>query len=354
MSDRSARTIRFLGPKQCALQEVPLPEGRLSGGQFLLETEFSVLSAGTELANYSGVDPTVFVPGSWNEYPSTPGYGAIGRVVEVSSEGTGRPGMPKVGERIFAFTHHASFAVGDIDQRFIVPVGEGEDGVVMVLVRMAGVAITAVRRAVALQPGASAVVLGLGVVGNFAAQLLQLSGLDVRAFDPDPYRADVARQVGISKVDERSVTGPDSPASEEVKAAGGADIVVEATGLSSLAEAATPLARRGGQVILLGSPRVPYPADLTPMLRDVHLRGLTLTGALEWTLPLTGTHRLHGDSWSLQDNYAYLLAAFAGGALRGKELVSKVASPEEAPAIYAELLAGARALLGVVFDWRSR
>jgi threonine dehydrogenase-like Zn-dependent dehydrogenase len=55
----------------------------------------------------------------------------------------------------------------------------------MVLVRMAGVAITAVRRAVGLQPGASAVVLGLGLVGNFAAQLLQLAGLEVRGFDVD-------------------------------------------------------------------------------------------------------------------------------------------------------------------------
>jgi hypothetical protein len=82
-------------------------------------------------------------------------------------------------------TPHVSVAVGDIDHRFVLPLEESDDAVLMVLVRMAGVAITAVRRAVGLQPGASAVVLGLGLVGNFAAQLLQLAGLEVRAFDVD-------------------------------------------------------------------------------------------------------------------------------------------------------------------------
>ncbi len=345
-----AVAVRFIAPRECIVEEETVAAADLSGGQFVLETECSIVSVGTEVANYSGIDPTVFVPGAWNAYPSTPGYGAVGRVLAVSPEGASRPDMPQIGQRVFAFTPHVSVAVGDIDHRFVLPLEESDDAVLMVLVRMAGVAITAVRRAAGLQPGASAVVLGLGLVGNFAAQLLQLAGLEVRAFDVDGYRTGMARSVGIERVYEES---PDVErgAGTKIVAAGGADIVVEATGLPALAMAATHLARLGGQIVLLGSPRAPHVTDATALLRDVHLRGLTVTGALEWTLPLTARHRMPGDTWSMAESYAYLRAAITSGRLKGRELVSKMARPSEAPSVYRDLLEGKQPLLSVVFDW---
>src|SRR5580704_7022281 len=137
MSDRRAKTIRFMSPRECVVEEMDLGSEPLQGGQFLLETEYSVISVGTELANYAAVDPGVFERGSWNEYPSVPGYGAVGRVLEVAKGSEERPGMPTRGQRVFAFTPHASLAVGDVEKHFVVPLDQGDDGSLMVLVRLA-------------------------------------------------------------------------------------------------------------------------------------------------------------------------------------------------------------------------
>jgi NADPH:quinone reductase-like Zn-dependent oxidoreductase len=355
MSHRRAKTIRFMSPRECVVEEIDVVPEPLRGGQFLLETEYSVISVGTELANYAAIDPGVFQSGSWNEYPSTPGYGAVGRVVDVAQGSENRPDMPTMGQRVFAFTPHASLAVGDVDKHFVVPLGEDEDGTLMVLLRLAGVSMTATRRASALQIGGIAVVIGLGAVGNFTAQLLQIAGQTVHGVEREPYRAKVARQVGIGAVIEAELI--DSLMSETkggvADLRGVADIVVEATGVSALAIAASTLARYGGQLVLLGTPRAPHTSDTTEFLRDVQLRGLTVTGASEWTLAVTGRHRQQGESWSIEEGYLTLRDLLRVGRLNGRGLISEIVPPSSAPAIYRALLGAKRDLLGVVFDWRT-
>lgn len=57
MSERRPKTIRFISPRECVVEEIDLGPELLQGGQFLLETEYSVISVGTELANYAGHRP---------------------------------------------------------------------------------------------------------------------------------------------------------------------------------------------------------------------------------------------------------------------------------------------------------
>jgi NADPH:quinone reductase-like Zn-dependent oxidoreductase len=355
MTDRRAKTIRFMAPRECVVEEIDLGAEPLRGGQFLLETEYSVISVGTELANYAAIDPGVFQSGSWNEYPSTPGYGAIGRVVEVAQGSDDRPDMPIRGQRVFAFTPHASLAVGDVDKHFVVRLNEDDDGSLLVLLRLAGVSMTAIRRAISLQIGGIAVVIGLGAVGNFTAQLLQIAGLTVYGIEREPYRARVARKVGIGGVIEAELTEALTNNREEgaVELRGLADIVVEAAGVSALAVAASSLVRYGGQLVLLGTPRAPHISDTTEFLRDVQLRGLTVTGASEWTLAITGRHRQQGESWSIEEGYLALRDLLRVGKLDGRDLISEIVPPSSAPEIYRDLLGAKRDLLGVVFDWRN-
>jgi len=355
MSDRRAKTIRFMSPRECVVEEMDLGSEPLRGGQFLLETEYSVVSVGTELANYAGIDPGVFQSGSWNEYPSTPGYGAVGRVLDVAQGSEGRPGMPSIGQRVFALTPHASLAVGDVEKQFVVPLDEHDDGSLMVLLRLAGVSMTAIRRAVSLQIGGIAVVVGLGAVGNFTAQLLQIAGLAVHGVEREPYRAKVARLAGIGAVLEAdlidALTSDSRGSAAELR--GLADIVVEATGVPALAIAASTLVRYGGQLVLLGTPRAPHTSDTTDFLRDIQLRGLTVTGASEWALAITGRHRQQGESWSIEEGYLALRDLLRGGKLDGRDLISEIVPPLSAPEIYNALLDAKRDLLGVVFDWKT-
>jgi NADPH:quinone reductase-like Zn-dependent oxidoreductase len=349
MTKLQGKGVRFFGPRQCGMEDIEIDPGTLMPGQFVLETESSVVSAGTELANYAAIDPGVFEAGSWNAYPSSPGYGAVGRVVAVSRDDKDVQNMPREGQRVFAFTKHASLSVGDVNRLFVVPLDDADDGSLMCLMRIAGVAMTVLRRAASLQLGSSAVVVGLGMVGNFAAQLLQLAGISVTGIEPSRYRADVARGVGIGRVIERPL-GAELD-SEYKGLAGSADLVIEATGLTPVAVAVSSLARYGGQMLLLGTPRAPHGTDVSQLLRDIQLRGLTVTGASEWTLHTKGRHGLHGESWSIEEGYATIRQLLLTGKLRGKELISEVVSPEAAPEVYEDLLGAKRDLLGVIFDW---
>ena len=99
--------------------------------------------------------------------------------------------------------------------RQIVPLLAEDDAETMVLSRMASVAITSVRKASSLDLGGCAVVIGLGLVGNFAAQLLQLSGLRVLGLDRSAHRLELAKGVGLTSAlvgegEEREVGGSGS------------------------------------------------------------------------------------------------------------------------------------------------
>src|SRR5688572_26695252 len=74
----------------------PLPD------DVLLQTEASFISAGTELAIYSGVDPKVTQEGAWCKYPFKPGYASVARVLEA---GTNVKAV-QPGDRVFTFAKH--------------------------------------------------------------------------------------------------------------------------------------------------------------------------------------------------------------------------------------------------------
>jgi len=106
--------------------------------------------------------------------------------------------------------------------------------------------------------------------------------------------------------------------------------------------------------LLSGTPRTPYPSDTTEFLRDVQLRGLTVTGASEWSLAITGRHRQQGESWSIEEGYLAIRDLFRAGKLDGRDLISEIVPPSAAPEIYSALLVTKRDLLGVIFDWRTK
>src|SRR5205085_5413237 len=81
----NARQVVLTGPNAVSVREVELPDP--APNQILVRTEASVVSAGTELAVYTGThqwlkDPTL---PDW-KFPFKPGYSAAGVVVAVGSD----------------------------------------------------------------------------------------------------------------------------------------------------------------------------------------------------------------------------------------------------------------------------
>jgi 2-desacetyl-2-hydroxyethyl bacteriochlorophyllide A dehydrogenase len=338
----------FVGERDCQVEEVRVDESSLGAGEAVVDVEVSVVSAGTEVANFTGLDPGTRVPGSWNAYPHRPGYGAVGTIAALGAPAPRPDRGLAVGDRVFAIVRHARYAVADTSRRPVVRLSKDDNARSVVLGRMVSVSITALRKATHVELGARAIVVGLGLVGNFAAQLLQLSGMKVLGLDLAPQRVRMAQATGVEA--RLATKGGDRATVEDVLGSGG-DLVVEASGVPDALPAAISLARDGGEVVLLGSPRGTFSSDATRMLSEVHHRGLRLIGALEWLLPLdSGPWQAR---WSLQDDYAAIFELLRQGQVKTTGLVTDVMLPAQAQEAYSRLANPEPRMGAVLFDWQA-
>lgn len=321
------------------LQEFELDEGAIRPGQLLVKTSYTVISPGTELDCLSGRES------SWFHFPQQLGYCAVGEVIAVGSGVT----ACAVGDVVLTPTAHASHAL--VEENMVrAKVPTGLDPQKAVWAHLALISITALRASSA-ELGDYAVVVGQGLIGNFAAQLFRAQGCRVLGIDCIASRLDIARRCGTELV----IDGSKEDAAAAVKrltGAQGAEIVVEATGSAAAALQAPDMAARNGELILLGTPRGSYEADVAPLLRAVHRASpnVTLKGAHGYSIPQAA------DPWvkhSVARNATLILDMIGRGELAVEPLLSRVAKPEEAPEVYRDLRDHPDRWLGVVFDWTT-
>jgi 2-desacetyl-2-hydroxyethyl bacteriochlorophyllide A dehydrogenase len=331
---------------QIELAEEVIDLDDLPSNACVVEAEMTVISPGTELAVYSAMAPGVRTPGSWNAYPWRPGYGLVGRVIETGAS------VERVhqGDRVFCFGKHASHQIYSlvsakpISAIYLVP--EDVPATALAMLRMALVAIHA-PQLTQCRPGDTVAVFGLGVVGNLAAQLYRHAGLQVIGLDPVAMRCERARQAGVEQVVQ---VAPELQldALRDLTGGRGAEVCVDAAGHSAVVESAVAACADFGQIILLGSPRVPLSGNLTRTFRDIHMRGLTMRGALEWRLP---PYSGIGIAQSLESNLAYLIQMVRAGRLNLEAITTHVVTPQDMPRVYDGLLHHKESYLGVLVDW---
>jgi len=343
-----ARGVVFVGPEQAELEEYDVSAENLGPHEALVESEYSIISAGTEGSFFTNLMPKT--PPIYRAqpiiYPARTGYGHLGTVLATGSE------VKNInpGDRILTFSRHGSIVQANT-ARFALQVPSDIDGRLAIFTRMAGVAISAVRSS-SVQAGDRVAIIGMGLVGNFAAQLFQLAGAEVIAFDISEMRLHQAQACGIEKVFNSREVDPIAVVRDWVGSSddrGGANIVVEAIGESSLVAQAVEMCGRHGEVILLGSPRAPFPGDLTPMLARIHLLAIRMIGALEWTFPISeNTERARV---TIEGNYRQILRWIHDRRLIVDPLLTHVLSPEACQEAYFGLAHQKDEYIGVVFDW---
>lgn len=333
----NARRIVFTSPDVVELLDFEFDASDLASDEIALKTHYSLISAGTELACLRGLE-------GWARLPFTPGYAACGEII---ATGDGVSGYAP-GDMVFAYTGHVSHARTN---RLYAHLPEGLDPKLAPFTRMAAVSITALRVSEA-ELGDPVAVLGLGLVGNLAAQLFTLAGCEVIGIDVSPRRRELAHLCGVKHV----VDGADDvvAAVSELTTGEMCPTVVEATGVPAVAEKAALLAGKLGEVILLGSPRGEYQANLTEFLNHIHLWGkcVTFKGAHEWRYPV---HKDPGGftKHSLPRNIEILLGLIAEGRLQVAPLLTHVLPPSECAAAYAGLRDKRDEYVGVIFDWTT-
>jgi len=341
------RQIVITGQNQVELQPREM-DATLAPDEILIRTEWTFISAGTELANYTGKDPAVFVPGSWCAYPWNSGYANVGMVQAVG------PNVKRFqpGDRVFSTGAHATFV--KINQNFlVVPVPAALDPCVAVATRMAGVSTSAVVMAdLRLHPWV--VVFGLGLVGNLAAQSFGIIGGRVIGVDPVASRRKLAEQCGVRW----TVGGSAAETQTAIEAITGgrmADISVEATGLTPVVLQAIRATADVGQVLLLGTPRVSFAGDLTPAFKEIHLRYLTVRGALEWCPPTYPAVSSQGSRTfavpSLYDKQTMIFDWVMNGQMKVAPLITHRLAPTQIKQAYEGLLRESETYVGVALDW---
>ena len=327
------KRVSFHGPRQ--VEVVATDEQLAPGpGEVLLRTHASLISAGTELAKLTGLQAV--------EFPHVPGNRAVGEVLAVGE------GVPRVrpGDFVFAHTPHASHA---LTRGFCIPVPEGIEPRNAASLGLSLVAMTAVRVG-RPELGDRAVVFGMGLVGNLCAQLYRLSGAEVVIVDTSPSRLETARRCGL----EHTVRAGEDTVEQVLALTGsrGAEYVIDASGNPTVMPTACAVARRQGEVILLGSPRAECVTDVTPLLNHVHLwrehGTLTLKGAHEWRYPA------YEDAYSkhsMERNAEAIFRLMQDGRLVLDPLLTHVVPAERAAEAFTGLLDRPDDWVGAVLDW---
>lgn len=318
------------------------------GSQVLVQTERTVVSAGTELANYTGLDSDTRVPGAWCCYPWRPGYGGVGRVIAVGPDVKGIA----PGDRVYGIFLHSTHQLFDTSWQLLVKVPDGLDSTTAAMGRMCGVAITAYRRARGLSIGDCVVIIGLGLVGNVAGQFFRAAGQNVIGLDLAGHRRALAEEVGFHQtLDPKGLTNDELRDRIKARNAGQQPpVVVDAVGVSQLVEQGIHMAALNGQVIMLGTPRAAYETDATRMLKEAHFRGVEIIGALEWTIPLL---KRQSPGVSTEANTELIFKMLADGSLKVKPLLSHLLPPARLDDAYQGLLHNKDSYLGVVLDWEN-
>lgn len=297
--------------------------------QVLVESLVSTISPGTELAFLH------HLPNTTGIYPTSFGYSCCGAVLEVGAEVQGL----REGDRVVGRFRHATHAVVSEADLYLAP--NTIPDVDASAYRLASIALQGVRKA-QIQLGWQVAILGLGPIGNLAAQISRAAGAtNVVGIDPVSWRRELALSCGLDEVvDDAELLIND----EQFE---GFEAVIEATGIAQVVPSSFHLAKQRGHVVLLASSR--GETNNVNFYRDVHKKGLTIFGAHESNRTLTEDilHLATDRTDSLT-----VLKLMAAKRIQTGPLVSDVVSFEEADRAYERLASRDEELMTIALRWR--
>jgi 2-desacetyl-2-hydroxyethyl bacteriochlorophyllide A dehydrogenase len=340
-----ARQAVITEPFKTAVREVELADP--APNQILIAAEYSAVSAGTELAVYTGKHQWLQDPNlpDW-KFPFRSGYSAAGRVLKV---GTDIPGGFQEGDRVSFPGNHASaelLTVGHERCRvWKLPDALSFEKASVACISRYGLGAS-VR--VGLTLGRSAAVLGLGIIGQFALRCLLAAGAGpVVGIDEVPMRRAAAAAAGADHVIDPGA-GDLKQQLSAFLGTKGAEIVADATGVPDAIPTAMGLACDAGQVVVVGSPR--GRAKEVNFYDDLHRRYIEVTGAHGNMLFEPAHTRLAG-AWDIDKAQKWLLRQLAAGRLSLAGLVTHTIAPEQLGNAYEGLLKDKDNYLGVLVKW---
>ena len=332
--------ILFTAPGVAELVDYPMPDAPV-GKEVLVRLVNSTISSGTERANLVG-DPNINIHAEGSVvFPRQCGYSTAGVVEAVGDEVT----KVKVGDRVaLSWSRYSYYLI--VNEKNVHPIVSDDMSFSAASITTITTFPMAAIRKCHLEIGESALVMGLGVLGLIATQLLRAAGAaPVIAVDPIPEKREKALAHGADYA--LDPFAPDFAESVKRLTGGGVKVAIEVTGngkaLDILLDAMAPL----GRVALLGCTRS---SDFTiDYYRKVHGPGVSLIGAHTIARP---KEESSAGLWTTEDDAKAYLYLESLGRTRIASLVDEIHPVSEAPAVFARL-ASEPSFPVVQLDWTN-
>lgn len=329
--------------RDVALEEFDYDTTTLQPREIAVRVEFTVISPGTECANYQALDHAVNTPGSWCAYPSRPGYAGLGRVIGVGSA----VAEHEIGDTVLGPFRHATHHTVNVDQ-FVGPAHPAVKPEHAAHTRLISIAMTALQ-VLRNDPFMTAGVWGQGMISNLVAQVLRSAGGRVVGIDPLPERRALANRCGI-----RETLDPNDPKFadkiEEITRGVGFDVTVDTTGHAPTTLGLPSFTRQRGQMVVMTHWRSQPVVDASAFVREFFVKGITIHGAHEGSP--------YSEPWSnyfvmAQRKFAKIQEQLAAGGIQVAPLISHAVKPHQCKEAYEGLCFDRGNWWGVVVDWRT-
>ena len=363
---------------ELGLFEVPAPVCQENG--VLVQTTVSLVSAGTEkmLVDFAkksmlskakdrpdlvkqvvdkmkkeGVKNTLEKVFTKLDTPIPLGYSLAGRVLEVGKNMSG----VNIGDRVACggagYANHSE--INYVPKNLMVKIPDGVDDIDASFVTVGAIALQGVRQT---EPklGERVAVIGLGLLGQLAVQLLKANGCKVIGSDVDPDKIALAKKLGA---DEACHAGDLIKKSDEFSNGYGVDAVIIAASTASNQPVidAAEISRMRGRVVFLGMVGMDIPRN------DYYKKELDLRLSMAY-----GPGRYDPDyeekgidypydlvRWTEQRNFEAFLGLIEEGKISPKELLTHTFDYNDAMKAY-DLLEGKvkEKYLGIVLEYNNK
>lgn len=287
-----------------------------------------------------GLRPTLDAVFRRLDEPMPLGYSNAGEVIGV---GPGVTGFA-IGDRVVSNGPHAEIVAVPVN--LVAKIPDGVDFEAAAFTVVGAIALQGIRL-VRPELGETVVVVGLGLIGQLTAQLLQAGGCRVIAYDLDAEKVRVARSVGIGAV---HAGGEFDPVAHVAAATGGAGadavVITASTPSHEVMAQSARMSRKRGRIVLIGV------VGLNLNRADFYEKELTFQVSCSY-----GPGRYDADyeekgreyplayvRWTENRNFQAVLAALASGALRVGPLISRRVPLTECAAVYSDLDGGLASL----------
>jgi predicted dehydrogenase/threonine dehydrogenase-like Zn-dependent dehydrogenase len=363
-----------LDPRSGRVSLVETPAPQLSANRLLVRTDVSAISAGTErmligLSSKSlpgkararpdaarqafdavrreGPRSALWKAMAQLDHPYSLGYSLAGTVLEVG----GRLAGPRPGTRVACagpeIATHSEIVL--VPPLLAVPVPEEVSQEEAAFASIGAIAMHAVRLA-GVEPGGTAAVLGLGLVGQLALQILVATGAWAMGVDPVESRRTVAASLAAAQV---SAGGRDAVTACQDRGGADAVLVAVAGGGPEVLTSAVEMARDRGRLVVVGT--VPISLDRDSMYRkelSLVVARSSGPGKYDPNYEQEGIDLPVGHvRWTEGRNMAAFLELIRQRRLFIRGLITHRFPIEEAERAYELLERGAEEFLGIVLSY---